>query len=313
MATAEALAGKLVRQRQVSGLWGDAFGRLRKNRLAMVGLVMVILLFLTAIFGPMLAPYPYQAQDLQAVLANGGRPAPPFSPGHLLGTDQIGRDLLSRLLDGARISMTVAIVVQLVVLLIGVPIGALAGWFGGRVDNLLMRITDVMYAFPDLLFIILLSVAFRETVFGKALDGLLLVFVAIGLTSWVTVARLVRGQILSLKETEFVEAARAIGVSDSKIVTRHLLPNGIGPIIVAVTLGIPAAVLAEATLAYIGIGVQAPRASWGSLIAEGQKLVRGDPHLVLFPAICIAVALISFTFLGDGLRDALDPKLKGKQ
>ena len=312
MAT-EALRGNLVRPRQSSGLWSDAFGRLRKNKLAMVGLVMVILLFLVAIFGPMLAPYPYTEQDLEAVLANGGRPVPPGDPHHLLGTDQIGRDLLSRLLDGARISMTVAIVVQLVVLLIGVPIGALAGWFGGRTDNILMRFTDVMYAFPDLLFIILLSIAFRETFFGKALDGLLLVFVAIGLTSWVTVARLVRGQILSLKETEFVEAARAIGVSDAKIVTRHLLPNGIGPIIVAITLGIPAAILAEATLAYIGIGVQAPRASWGSLIADGQKVIRGDPHLVLFPAICIAVALVSFTFLGDGLRDALDPKLKGKQ
>ena len=313
MATAEALAGNLVQRRQTAGLWSDAFGRLRKNKLAMVGLVLVILLFLTAIFGPILAPWPYQTQDLQAVVANGGRALPPGSPNHLLGTDQIGRDLLSRLLDGARISMTVAIVVQVVVLLIGVPIGALAGWFGGRLDNFLMRLTDVMYAFPDLLFIILLSVAFRETVFGRALDGLLLVFVAIGLTSWVTVARLVRGQILSLKEMEFVEAARAIGVSDGRIVTRHLLPNGVGPIIVAVTLGIPAAILAEATLAYIGIGVQAPRASWGSLIADGQKVVRGDPHLVLFPAICIAVALVSFTFLGDGLRDALDPKLKGKQ
>jgi oligopeptide transport system permease protein len=204
-------------------------------------------------------------------------------------------------------------VVQLVILLIGVPIGALAGWFGGRLDNLLMRFTDVIYAFPDLLFIILLSVAFRETVFGQALDGLFLVFVAIGITSWVTVARLVRGQMLSLKETEFVEAARAIGVSDRKIVTKHLLPNGIGPIIVAVTLGIPGAILAEATLAYIGVGVQPPRASWGSLIAEGQKYIRSEPHLVLFPAIFIALALIGFTFLGDGLRDALDPKLKGKQ
>ena len=186
-------------------------------------------------------------------------------------------------MDGARISMSVAIVVQIVVLLIGVPIGALAGWFGGRMDNVLMRFTDVMYAFPDLLFIILLSVAFRETPFGQAMDGLLLVFVAIGLTSWVTVARLVRGQMLALKETEFVEAARAIGVSDRRIVTKHLLPNGMGPIIVAVTLGIPAAVLAEATLAYIGIGVQAPRASWGSLVAEGQKVLRSDPHLVRLP------------------------------
>jgi len=312
MAT-ETLRGTVARPKPATGLWRDAFGRLRKNRLAMLGLIVVLFLFLVAIFGPYLAPYPYQEQDIQAVLHNGGRPLPPLSPGHLLGTDQIGRDLLSRLMDGARISMSVAIVVQIVVLLIGVPIGALAGWFGGRMDNVLMRFTDVMYAFPDLLFIILLSVAFRETPFGQAMDGLLLVFVAIGLTSWVTVARLVRGQMLALKETEFVEAARAIGVTDRRIVTKHLLPNGMGPIIVAVTLGIPAAVLAEATLAYIGIGVQAPRASWGSLVAEGQKVLRSDPHLVVFPALCIAVALISFTFLGDGLRDALDPKLKGKQ
>ena len=221
-------------------------------------------------------------------MANGGQPVKPGDPAHILGTDRIGRDLLSRLLDGARISFTVAIVVQLVVLGIGVPIGAMAGWFGGRADNLLMRFTDVMYAFPDLLFIILLSVAFSETAFGKAMDGLLLVFVAIGLTIWVTVARLVRGQLLSLKETEFVEAARAIGVSDRKIVTKHLLPNSVSPVIVAVTLGIPAAILAEATLAYIGIGVQPPRASWGSLVSEGQEYIRSDPHLVFFPAICIA-------------------------
>ena len=314
MATEALRRGDLVQVRRPSaGLWSDAFGRLRKNRLAMIGLFLVIALFITAVIGPFIAPYPYQEQDLKAVIANGGQPVKPGDPAHILGTDRIGRDLLSRLLDGARISMTVAIVVQLVVLLIGVPIGALAGWLGGRVDNLLMRFTDIMYAFPDLLFIILLSVAFRETTFGKAMDGLLLVFVAIGLTSWVTVSRLVRGQLLSLKETEYVEAARAIGVPDRKIVTRHLLPNSTGTVIVAVTLGIPAAILAEATLAYIGIGVQPPRASWGSLVAEGQDYIRSDPHLVFFPAVAIAVALVSFTFLGDGLRDALDPKLKGKQ
>ena len=312
MAT-ETLARPAVRVRPAPSLWRDAFGRLRKNKLSMIGLVMVIFLAIVAIFGTFLAPYNYQDQDLKAIVANHSQPLPPLTGGHILGTDQIGRDLLSRLMDGARISMSVAIVVQIVVLLIGVPIGALAGWFGGRTDNILMRFTDVMYAFPDLLFIILLSVVFRETPIGHAMDGLLLVFVAIGLTSWVTVARLVRGQMLSLKETEFVEAARAIGVSDTKIVTRHLLPNGIGPIIVAITLGIPAAILAEATLAYIGIGVQAPRASRGSLIADGQQVIRSSPWLDFFPAICIAVALISFTFLGDGLRDALDPKLKGKQ
>jgi oligopeptide transport system permease protein len=314
MATNVAARGAIaVGSRRGTGLWADAFGRLIKNRLAILGLF-IVLLFLTAgILGPILAPVDYRIQDLQAVFANGGRPLGPLSPGHLLGTDQLGRDLLSRLLDGARISVSVAFVVQIVILLIGVPIGALAGWFGGRLDNFLMRLTDVIYAFPDLLFIILLSVAFRETFFGKALDGLLLVFVAIGITSWVTVARLVRGQLLSLKETEFVEAAKAIGVSDRRIVIRHLRPTGIGPVLVAITLGIPGAILAEATLAYIGVGVQPPRASWGSLIAEGQKYVRSEPHLVLFPAIFIALALIGFTFLGDGLRDALDPKLKGKQ
>ena len=314
MATQVALQGRVgQRDRASAGLWRDAWGRLRKNKLAVLGLILVITLVVLAVIGPYIAPYDYAKQDLKAVAAGGGGPLPPGSPGHILGTDQLGRDLLSRLLDGARISVTVAFVVQLVILTIGVPIGALAGWFGGRLDNLLMRFTDIIYAFPDLLFIIILSVAFRETVFGQAMDGLLLVFVAIGVTSWVTVARLVRGQMLSLKETEFVEAARAIGVSDRRIVTKHLLPNGIGPIIVAVTLGIPGAILAEATLAYIGIGVQPPRASWGSLVAEGQKWIRSEPHLVLFPAIAIALALIGFTFLGDGLRDALDPKLKGKQ
>lgn len=309
MAT-QTLPRTAARAQPAASLWRDAFSRLRKNKLAMIGLFIVIFLGFIAIFGSFLAPYNYQDQDLVAVVANHGQPLPPMTAGHILGTDQIGRDLLSRLMDGARISMSVAIVVQIVVLLIGVPVGALAGWFGGRTDNLLMRFTDVMYAFPDLLFIILLTVAFRETPFGHAMDGLLLVFIAIGLTSWVTVARLVRGQLLSLKEMEFVEAARAIGVSDRKIVTKHLLPNGMGPIIVAITLGIPAAILAEATLAYIGIGVQAPRASWGSLVAAGQQVLRSSPWLVVFPAIAIATALISFTFLGDGLRDALDPRTR---
>jgi oligopeptide transport system permease protein len=308
-----AVQGQLAQPRAAAGPWRDAFGRLIRNRLAILGLVLVLLLLFFGIFGPLIAPWPYQAQDLPAIRANGGRPLPPLSPGHILGTDQLGRDILSRLLDGARISVTVAFVVQIVIILIGVPVGAIAGWFGNRTDNFLMRITDVIYAFPDLLFIILLSVAFRETPFGQALDGLFLVFFAIGLVGWVTVARLTRGQMLSLKETEFVEAAKAIGVKDSNIVTRHLLPNGMGPIIVAITLGIPTAILAEATLAYIGVGVQPPRASWGMLISEGQKYIRSEPHLVLFPAICIALALIGFTFLGDGLRDALDPKLKGKQ
>jgi oligopeptide transport system permease protein len=301
-----------ARRRQ--GIWWDAFARLRKNRLALVGLVGIVLLVFAGVFGPSIAPWKYYVQDSAAVIANEFKPLAPFkSMAHPLGTDALGQDILSRLLDGAQISLSVALVAQLVVMLIGVPIGAIAGWKGGRIDSFLMRFTDVMYAFPDLLLIILFSVAFRETFFGRALNGLLLVFVAIGLTSWVTVARLVRGQLLSLKETEFVEAARAIGVTDRNIVMRHLLPNSIGPIIVAVTLGIPGAILFEATLAYIGVGVQPPRASWGSLIADGQGFIRSYPHLTYLPGIAIATALICFTFLGDGLRDALDPKLKGKQ
>jgi oligopeptide transport system permease protein len=307
-------AGGAVDARRSTGIWRDAFGRLIKNRLAILGGIFVIFLAALGILGPRFAPWPYDAQDTAALIENNFNPLVPFQhPSHLLGTDTLGQDILSRLMDGAQISLSVALVVQIVVLGIGLPVGAIAGWFGGRLDTYLMRITDVMYAFPDLLLIILMSVAFRDTAFGRLYSGLFLVFVAIGLTSWVTVARLVRGQLLSLKEMEFVEAAKALGVRDRNIVMRHLLPNSIGPIIVAVTLGVPGAILAEATLAYLGVGVQAPRASWGSLIADGQNYIRYTPHLVFLPGIMIALALISFTFLGDGLRDALDPKLKGKQ
>ena len=312
MAVQSTTIDRKVAERPPASLWRDALERLLKNRLAIVGGVIVLLLIVLAVIGPFITPYEYSQTDIGVVRENRG-PANPGQGGHLLGTDDLGRDLLSRLMDGARISMTVALIVQVTVLLIGVPIGALAGWFGGRMDNLLMRFTDIVYAFPDLLFIILLSVVFKDTWFGSAVDGLFLVFVAIGIVSWVGVARLVRGQMLSLKETEYVEAARAIGVPDRKIVTRHLLPNSIGPIIVAVTLGIPGAILAEALLAFIGIGVNPPRASWGSLIEYGQRWMSSEPHMLLFPAIAIALALLSFTFLGDGLRDALDPKLKGKQ
>jgi oligopeptide transport system permease protein len=296
-----------------ASLWGDAWRRLIRNRLAVVGGVIVLILLFLLFFGPLIAPHEYWHQYLKEVVATGNRPLPPLSPNFILGTDNLGRDLLSRLMDGAQISMTVALVVQAVVLLIGLPVGAAAAWYGGRVDSLLMRFTDVIYAFPDLIFIILLTVSLRDTAIGEAMNGVLLVFVAIGVVGWVGMARLVRGQLLSLKETEFVEAARAIGVSDFRIVTRHLLPNALGPMIVSVTLGIPGAILAEATLAYLGIGAQPPKASWGILVADGQQFVRSEPFLVVIPAVAIALALLSFTFLGDGLRDALDPKLKGKQ
>lgn len=309
--------GALERPAEARGssasLWGDAWRRLIRNRLAIVGGVIVLGLLFLLFFGPLIAPHPYDHQYLNLLVANDNRPLKPLQDGFILGTDDLGRDLLSRLMDGAQISMTVALVVQAVVLLIGLPVGAAAAWYGGITDSILMRITDVVYAFPDLLFIILLTVTLRDTAIGGAMNGVLLVFVAIGVVGWVGMARLVRGQLLSLKETEFVEAARAIGVSDFKIITRHLLPNALGPMIVAITLGIPGAILAEATLAYLGIGAQPPKASWGKLVADGQQYLRAEPHLVIFPALIIAIALLSFTFLGDGLRDALDPKLKGKQ
>ncbi|HEX5395472.1 MAG TPA: ABC transporter permease [Candidatus Limnocylindria bacterium] len=308
-----ALEAPAIRSQKPTSLWRDAMGRLVRNRLAVLGAIIVGLLIIVGLFGPVIAPYPYYEQNIPLVQAHGNLPLAPGTAGRLLGTDLFGRDLLSRLLDGARISLSVAVVVQFVVLFIGVPIGAVAGWFGGRIDTYLMRFTDVIYAFPDLLLIILMTVTLRDTPFGSALDGLLLVYVAIGLVAWVTMARLVRGQLLSLKETEYVEAARAIGVSDRRIVIRHLLPNAIGPVIVAVTLGIPGAILTEATLSFIGIGVNAPRASWGKLIFDGKTWMGTEPHLVIFPAIAIALTLLSFTWLGDGLRDALDPKLKGKQ
>jgi oligopeptide transport system permease protein len=301
-----------VAEQPATGLYRDALSRLVRNRLAIIGGVIVLLLLLMAAVGPFITPYPYDQTSTTQVREFRG-PLDPGQGGHLLGTDQLGRDLLSRLMDGARISMVVAIIAQVTALVIGLPIGAMAGWFGGRTDNLLMRFTDIVYAFPALLFIIMLTVVFRDSPLGSAMDGLLLVFVAIGLVSWVGVARLVRGQLLSLKEAEFVEAARALGVRDRTIVTRHLLPNSMGPIIVAMALGIPAAILAEALLAFIGIGATPPRASWGTLILDGQIWMSSEPHLLIFPALAIGLAMLSFTFLGDGLRDALDPKLKGRQ
>jgi ABC-type dipeptide/oligopeptide/nickel transport system permease subunit len=257
----------------------------------------------------MLAPWDYRVQDIQAVLENGG-PLPPGSPGHLLGTDRLGRDVLSRTLDGARISMTVALIAQLVVLVIGFPLGALAGWRGGRSDTLLMRFTDVMYAFPELLFVIMITSAVVETPWFRMLDGLLVVFLAIGISAWVTMARLVRAQVLSLKHREFVDAGRAIGVEGRRILQRHVLPNAISPVIVAISIGIPAAVLLESTLSFLGLGVQAPRASWGSLIADGIQYAEQWPWLVIPPMVALVVTLIGFTLLGDATRDAFDPRTK---
>ena len=282
-----------VPMRRQRSLWSDAFYRLTRNRAAMVALAVIIILAIIAIFASLLAPYDPNA------LQTGGSNQPP-SAEFRFGTDGVGRDELSRLMYGARISLSVGVLVQFIVLAIGLPIGAIAAYGSRFADNLLMRFTDVMYAFPDLLFVII----FMAT-FGASLKN---IFAAIGLINWVGIARLTRGQLLSLKEKEFVEAARAIGVPGWRILFRHLLPNALGPIIVAVTFGIPGAIFIEAALSFIGLGVQPPTPTWGGMINEGYTQIFSDPPLVIYPAVAIAITMMAFTFLGDGLRDALDPR-----
>ena len=284
---------KAIVPRKQRSLWSDAFERLRQNRAAMVALGGIIMLAMIAIFAPIIAPYAPDA------LQPGGSNQP-ASSSFRLGTDSVGFDELSRLIYGARISLSVGIFVQVLILAIGLPIGAVAAYAGGFWDNLLMRFTDVMYAFPDLLFVIIFMAAF-----GPNLKN---IFLAIGLVNWVGMARLTRGQLLSLKEKEFVEAARAIGCPTWRILLRHLMPNALGPIIVAVTFGIPGAIFIEAALSFIGLGVQPPTATWGGMINAGYTVIFSDASLVVFPAIAIAITMMSFTFLGDGLRDALDPR-----
>lgn len=288
--------------RHQASLWGDAWHRLLRNRMAVVGGGIVILLLLVALLANFIAPYPNK-QDYSAVFqAPGGK--------YLLGTDNLGRDQLSRLIHGARVAVMVGIFTQIVILAIGLPIGSMAALMGGKVDNLLMRLTDIVYAFPDLLLIILLSTVLRDNPLRDVWGGLLIIFFAIGVANWVGIARLTRGQLLSLKERDFVEAARALGANNPHIIWKHLLPNALGPIIVSVTFGIPFAIFTESTLSFLGLGMVPPNPSWGSMIQDGYQAIFAYPYLVLFPALAIAITLLSFTFLGDGLRDALDPRMK---
>ncbi len=289
--------------RRQASLWGDAWRRLIRNRMAVLGGIVVLALLLAALLADVIAPYSPTRQDYSAIFQ------PPGSK-YFLGTDNLGRDQLSRLIYGARVAVAVGIFTQLVILAIGVPIGAIAALAGGRVDNLLMRFTDIVYAFPDLLLIILLSTVLRENPLKNVWGGLLIIFFAIGVVNWVNITRLTRGQLLSLKERDFVDAARALGGGSGHIIRKHLLPNALGPIIVSVTFGIPQAIFTEATLSFLGIGITPPNPSWGSMIQDGYQAIFAYPHLVLFPALAIAATLLGFTFLGDGLRDALDPRMK---
>jgi len=324
----------LTRKRE--SLWQDAFGRLIRNRAAVVGGVIVIVLALTAIFAPVVAlrPYDQQVLDEHDSVPSWLLKVFPFMSGYVslneaypLGSDYVGRDLFSRLVYGARVSLMVALIAPIISLLIGATYGSISGFFGGRTDNLMMRIVDILYAFPTLLFIILLMAFFRST-FAKPdtgtftyavaqldqrMGGMLFIFVGIGITAWETMARLTRGQVLSVREKEFVEAARTVGSSNIRIMLRHILPNIVGPLVVQETLTIPTYISYEAFLSFIGLGVNPPTPSWGIMISDGSRVVRTYPNQVLFPAVALAITMFAFNFLGDGLRDALDPRLRGTQ
>jgi len=301
---------------QSDSLWLDAWRRLARNRPAVVGLAGIVLLFLAALLADVISPYPYTLQNTDIAYQ-------PPTLAHPFGTDQLGRDLLSRLLHGARVSLAVGVVTQLLILLIGVPIGAIAGYFGGRVDQLLMRLVDVIYSFPDVLLVIIVMTTLRAWLrnpsggplaalgsLDSALGGLLGVFTSLALISWLLVARIVRGQILSLKEREFVEAARALGAGHRRVLMNHLLPNTAAAIMVAATYWIPRAIIIEAALSFIGLGIQPPMTSWGAMILDGYKALRSTPHLLVFPAAALSLTVLAYNFLGDGLRDALDPWMR---
>jgi len=278
-----------------SGLWRDAWRRLLRNKLAVAGGVTVVLLCLVAIFANVLAPQSYTKANFENIYEFPSREFP-------LGTDQLGRDVLSRMIYGARVSMLIGLGSQVIVVLLGVPLGAVAGYVGGRTDILMTRFIDVMYAFPRLLFVILVM-----SMLGA---GLMNIFIALGLTGWVGIARQTRAQVLALKEKEFVEGARALGARGWRVLTRHILPSALTPIVVSVTFGIPEAIFTEAALSFIGVGINPPTPSWGQMVGENQQFLRSYWYLCVFPSIAIAVTMLSFTFFGDGVRDALDPKMK---
>jgi oligopeptide transport system permease protein len=287
---------------ETTGLWRDTWSRFRRNRAAVVAGIVILAIIVVSLIGPWLVylynGFEYDTLGLDNRLANP-------SIKHLFGTDTLGRDLLARVLYGSRISLMVGIVATLISLAIGVTYGAIAGYFGGRIDEVLMRTVDILYSLPDILLIVILMALFDRS--------LLLLFVALGATSWLTMARIVRGQVLSLKHEQFVDAARCIGVSNAGILMRHILPNTIGPIIVYATLTIPSVILGEAFLSFLGLGVPPPASSLGVLAEEGAEAISVHPVLLIAPATLMALMLISLNFVGDGLRDALDPRMRRSQ
>ena len=349
MTTSEMTAQQKAAQRlsermgKPANLWLDAWHRLIRNRAALIGGILLILLLLTSILAPLLAPFSYSGGDsleaytvprwLIKLLPSSVSTYAKVSDKFFFGSDYLGRDVLSRLIWGTRVSLPVGFIGAFTALLIGLVYGCVSGYYGGRVDNLMMRIVDIMYAFPTMLLIILMMAFFKSTfadvrpgtvaatfnavnkvvdsIMGLPGGGMLFIFMGIGITAWMGMARLARGQILSLKEKEFIEAAHMIGAGDMRILIRHILPNIIGPCIVSETLAIPGYISTEVFLSFIGLGVDPPTPSWGSMISDGAAMLRTYPHMVIFPALALAVTMFAFNFLGDGLRDALDPKMKG--
>src|SRR3546814_170424 len=276
-------------------LWQDAAGRLFRNKAAVVSLVILAVIATLAVFAPLLSPH-----DYDEIYWDRMQQPPDFANAHWLGTDGVGRDMFVRILYGARVSLAVGLLATAVSLVIGVTYGAVAGFLGGAIDNVMMRIVDVLYSLPFMFFVIMLMVVFGRNIF--------LIFIALGAVEWMTMARIVRGQTLAVKRKEFIEAARAGGVSDAKIIFRHVIPNVLGPVIVYMTLTIPQVILTESFLSFLGLGVQEPLTSWGVLIAEGADVMEVAPWMLVFPALFLAATLFAFNFIGDGLRDALDPK-----
>ncbi|MDA9750646.1 ABC transporter permease [Gammaproteobacteria bacterium] len=274
-------------------LWSDAYRRLINNKAAVISACILAILILAAVFAPFLASHSYAYQNLELG-------ATPPSPEYLLGTDTLGRDLLSRILYGARVSLLVGFVATAVALVIGVTWGIVAGYFGGRVDSMMMRIVDVLYGLPFIIFIILLMVIFGRNIW--------LLFMAIGAVEWLTMARIVRGQVINIKNQEYVMAAQAMGVPNIRLFRKHIFPNILGPIAVYATLTIPQVMLLEAFLSFLGLGVQPPMSSWGTLIRYGVESMEEFSWLLIYPALTFTITLFALNFFGDGLRDALDPK-----
>jgi oligopeptide transport system permease protein len=308
--------GALATRQRADGAWRGAFRRLRNNRLASVSGLFIIALALAAVVLPHLLPDTYAEQNYDVVYTSP-------SAAHIMGTDQLGRDIFARLVFGARISLTVGIVVQAVILIVGVPLGMLAGYAGGRTDTLIMRAVDILYALPSLLFVIIIMTFLRGTLASKPTGfwhviawmdgktgGLVGVYVGLALISWLTIARIVRATTMSLKEKEFIESARGLGAGHGRIMFRHILPNTLAPIVVAATLGIPSAILSEAGISFLGLGVIPPMPSWGLMISEAIPNMRSHSYMLIFPAGALSLTVLAFNFLGDGLRDALDPRMK---